>query len=178
MDFTTGADTAHLGSVTAERFATRLDQRGFKVVTQGVVGTLLSLERQRQLLGCADDSTDCVAEATYRVSTPCLLRKAPATSACESFALDGGTWGLVWEAKTAVERRQVEGCIHVIARRVDGGTLVLCATCGAFSRAIVRFDDADESDAGPTAQLLVTLDGDGRDGGPLESFRGLAFAPD
>ncbi len=46
-----------------ETFALRLSQSGkVRVTTPRDVGTVLGIERQRQLLGCADDSTSCLAE--------------------------------------------------------------------------------------------------------------------
>ena len=64
LDFGVVGGDAQLASVYAERFATRLDQRGVKATTQQSVSSLLSLERQRQLLGCAEEgeSGSCMAE--------------------------------------------------------------------------------------------------------------------
>ncbi|MBL8936890.1 MAG: hypothetical protein JNM69_20185 [Archangium sp.] len=46
-----------------ETFALRLSQGGrVRVTTPRDVVTVLGVERQRQLLGCADDSTSCLAE--------------------------------------------------------------------------------------------------------------------
>jgi len=46
-----------------ETFALRLSQDGkVRVTTRRDVVTMLGVERQRQLLGCADDSTSCLAE--------------------------------------------------------------------------------------------------------------------
>lgn len=46
-----------------ETFALRLSQGGtVRVTTPRDVVTVLGLERQRQLMGCADDSTSCLAE--------------------------------------------------------------------------------------------------------------------
>ena len=47
----------------SEFFAQELAQRsGFRVVTSGEVATLLGLERQKQLLGCSEETTSCMAE--------------------------------------------------------------------------------------------------------------------
>ena len=62
LDFGVVGGDARLGTVYAERFATRLDQRGVKTSTQQAMSSMLSLERQKQLLGCADDSASCMAE--------------------------------------------------------------------------------------------------------------------
>lgn len=46
-----------------ETFALRLSQDGrVRVTTRRDVVTMLGVERQRQLLGCAEDSTSCLAE--------------------------------------------------------------------------------------------------------------------
>lgn len=53
---------ADLAEFYAEHLATALRRQGLKVVTAGEIAALLSMERQRQLLGCAQDATSCVAE--------------------------------------------------------------------------------------------------------------------
>lgn len=45
-----------------ERFAAVMAEGGVVVTTQRDVGQILGLERQRQLLGCSDESTSCLAE--------------------------------------------------------------------------------------------------------------------
>lgn len=45
-----------------ERIATIMGENGVTVTTQRDVAQLLGLERQRQLLGCAEDSSDCLVE--------------------------------------------------------------------------------------------------------------------
>ncbi len=42
--------------------AERLTREGFKVVTPREISTALGLERQKQLLGCPEDATSCLAE--------------------------------------------------------------------------------------------------------------------
>ena len=40
-----------------------VQRRGFfQVISQQDIATMLGLERQKQLMGCADDSTSCLAE--------------------------------------------------------------------------------------------------------------------
>ena len=47
----------------SEFFAQELAQKsGYRVFTQGEVGALLGLERQRQLLGCSEDASSCMSE--------------------------------------------------------------------------------------------------------------------
>ncbi|MEW5740825.1 MAG: FlgO family outer membrane protein [Myxococcota bacterium] len=62
VDFTVVGSDARLGEVFAGRLASRLEERGAKVITQQTVRSLLSNERQRQLLGCAEEGTNCIAE--------------------------------------------------------------------------------------------------------------------
>jgi hypothetical protein len=52
-----------VGDIHLERFATVLGNTpGLDVTTRRDIEQLLGLERQRALLGCADDSTSCLAE--------------------------------------------------------------------------------------------------------------------
>jgi hypothetical protein len=59
---------AHVGvddSVAAmfsQHFAQQLELNGVHVVAQQEIAALIGLERQKQLLGCSDGSTNCVAE--------------------------------------------------------------------------------------------------------------------
>ncbi|MBL8920178.1 MAG: PEGA domain-containing protein [Myxococcaceae bacterium] len=56
-DFTTTAGNESLAAMLAGSVATEIDRTGlFQVTTSDQVRSLLSLERQRQLLGCNDDS--------------------------------------------------------------------------------------------------------------------------
>jgi len=51
-----------LATFYSDHVAAALRTRGFKVVTAAEMAGLLSMERQKQLLGCAEDSTSCLAE--------------------------------------------------------------------------------------------------------------------
>ncbi len=51
-----------LAAFYADHFAQALRKEGFQVVTSSELNALLSLDRQKQLLGCSEDSTSCVAE--------------------------------------------------------------------------------------------------------------------
>jgi hypothetical protein len=53
---------ADLADFYAEHLAQALRERGLKVVTASEIATLLSMERQKQLLGCTDDAASCIAE--------------------------------------------------------------------------------------------------------------------
>ncbi|MBK7859231.1 MAG: hypothetical protein IPJ65_11545 [Archangiaceae bacterium] len=46
----------------AEHFAQQLSQRGCKVTSSAQIAAVLGLERQKQLLGCADESSSCNIE--------------------------------------------------------------------------------------------------------------------
>lgn len=62
-----------------EQFAADLRQAGLTVVTQGDIGALLGLERQKQLLGCSDDSSACMAELANALGTDVVVLGAVAT---------------------------------------------------------------------------------------------------
>src|SRR2546430_2430818 len=46
----------------SEHFAQELGNEGLSVITEREISTLLGLERQRQLLGCSENSVSCAAE--------------------------------------------------------------------------------------------------------------------
>lgn len=50
------------GSFLAETLAAAMTSRSVRVVTQKEIASMLGLERQKQLLGCSDESSSCVAE--------------------------------------------------------------------------------------------------------------------
>lgn len=57
-----GVDKA-LSTFLSEHFAQRLGEAlGAPVTTPKTIATVLGMERQKQMLGCADNSTSCVAE--------------------------------------------------------------------------------------------------------------------
>ncbi len=49
-------------AVFSDYFAQQLSTYGIRVTTEAEVQAVLGLERQRQLLGCSDDSASCMAE--------------------------------------------------------------------------------------------------------------------
>ncbi|MEW5743494.1 MAG: hypothetical protein AB1938_31575 [Myxococcota bacterium] len=51
-----------LAAFYADHLALALRQRGLKVVSASEIAAMLSQERQKQLLGCAEDSSSCLAE--------------------------------------------------------------------------------------------------------------------
>lgn len=51
-----------LAGFYADRLAQALRAHGFKVVTSSEIAALLSNERQKELLGCADSANSCMAE--------------------------------------------------------------------------------------------------------------------
>lgn len=62
LDFNVIGLDQKLGSFYAEHLSVRLEGLGLRVTTQRDVASVLSLERQKQLLGCAEDSSACMAE--------------------------------------------------------------------------------------------------------------------
>jgi TolB-like protein len=73
LDFTVIGGDERLGSVYADRLAARLEQRGVVVITQQTISSMLSLERQRQLLGCGTEATSCVAELAGALGSSYLM---------------------------------------------------------------------------------------------------------
>ncbi|MEW5741640.1 MAG: FlgO family outer membrane protein [Myxococcota bacterium] len=65
--------TAELATFAAEHVGQTLGARGFKVVTPRDMQAILGLERQKQLLGCADDGTSCAAELAQAIGADLLL---------------------------------------------------------------------------------------------------------
>ena len=60
MPFTTVDVSEGKGALTSEHLATQLIAQGLRVSTPRDISTVLGLERQKQLLGCGDDS--CISE--------------------------------------------------------------------------------------------------------------------
>lgn len=54
--------TTKQGEFFADYFAQQLGAQGLTVTTASEIATLLGFERQKQLLGCGDESSTCVAE--------------------------------------------------------------------------------------------------------------------
>lgn len=61
-DWTRVEVSAELSTFYAAHLAQALRAKGFEVVTAAELGTLLGMERQRQLLGCSTDASSCFTE--------------------------------------------------------------------------------------------------------------------
>jgi hypothetical protein len=57
-----GGVDADFGGLVTDELARMLTSGAFKVTTAAQLSTVLGLERQRQLMGCGEDSTSCAAE--------------------------------------------------------------------------------------------------------------------
>jgi TolB-like protein len=73
VDFEVVGGDARLGAVYAERLASHLEDRGLKVVTQQTIRSILTVERQKQLLGCGDDSSSCLTELAGALGSSYLM---------------------------------------------------------------------------------------------------------
>src|SRR5438874_12417022 len=63
------------GVYYSEHFAHVLEEKGrVEVLTPGAIADLLTIERQKQLLGCAEESASCLAEITDALGAAVLLR--------------------------------------------------------------------------------------------------------
>lgn len=63
---------AEMAGYAEDRLAIQLGQRGYRVTTPADIKALLGLERQRQLLGCADD-TSCTMEIGAALGVPLIV---------------------------------------------------------------------------------------------------------
>jgi hypothetical protein len=60
--FNGGNVPADVVGVASEHFAQQLALQGFRVVTAAEIQSALGVERQKQLLGCSDEGSSCLAE--------------------------------------------------------------------------------------------------------------------
>src|SRR5882757_2883687 len=58
-----------LGGYAEDRLAAKLAARGFQVTTPADLEAVMGLERQKQLLGCSEDSS-CLAEISSALGVP------------------------------------------------------------------------------------------------------------
>jgi hypothetical protein len=62
------------GAFFADHFAQELGrQRGLSVMTASDVGTLIGMERQRQLLGCSSEGSSCLAEVAGALGVDAVI---------------------------------------------------------------------------------------------------------
>lgn len=84
---------AGLATVVTEELARALPPEAFKVTTTQQLATVLGLERQRQLLGCGEETTSCVAEIASalgaEVVTQTTLAKIGAGLRCTTTFIGG-----------------------------------------------------------------------------------------
>ncbi|MBK7859850.1 MAG: hypothetical protein IPJ65_14750 [Archangiaceae bacterium] len=62
-----------VAEVASDHFAQQLSGQGFRVVTAKELAALIGIERQKQLLGCADSDSSCLAELTNALGTDALV---------------------------------------------------------------------------------------------------------
>jgi TolB-like protein len=69
------APDAVLSNTTSEQLATELARSdAVEVVTSADLAALIGMERQRQLLGCTEESTSCMAELTAALGAPWVVQ--------------------------------------------------------------------------------------------------------
>jgi hypothetical protein len=83
----------------------------FDTISSREVQVLLGLERQKQLLGCADDSTSCLAELSGALGARFVLSGALAPL--------GGTWQLTLQLQDTTKNMTV-GRASRLAKNLDG----------------------------------------------------------
>lgn len=72
-DFQTANVAPDVARFCQEHLATELSARGLRVVTSREIESMLGMERQKQLIGCADDSTSCMTELANALGTDGIL---------------------------------------------------------------------------------------------------------
>jgi TolB-like protein len=82
-----GEGATALADALTEQVLTELQHAGVSAVGQSDVAAILGLERQKELLGCADKATSCLAELTGALGAAYLLTGA-LSRAGESWRLD------------------------------------------------------------------------------------------
>ncbi len=60
-------------AVLMDPFVAELSRRGFQVTTQRDIAAMLGIERQKQLLGCADASSSCLTELAGALGSDALV---------------------------------------------------------------------------------------------------------
>ncbi len=132
---------ARYGDFLSEHLAQQLKFEGLQVVTSKEVALLLGFERQKQLLGCGDDSSSCMAELANALGVDGVLMGDLAKVGSKTqinlkiiSARDGKTLAAfsdraegdeaVVDTLTRSARvlaQGVGGALHRELRRVDGG---------------------------------------------------------
>lgn len=168
-DFQTSAGNEPLAAMIAGSVATEIDRTGlFQVTTSDQVRALLSLERQRQLLGCSDDS--CSSDVASQLGVDFMLngrlsRLTDAKKATTAVSLDlvllevkSGKRVSSREVKAASEAELVsklqEGVAGLIAPLLAGrqGFLVVIAS---EDGSIVKIDGTQLATTPMTQRLAV-----------------------
>lgn len=96
---------AQQGALVAEEIARALPSSAFKVTTAAQLQAVLGMERQRQLLGCGEDSNSCVTELANALGTDVI---ATSTLARTSDGLRCNVVFMSGRDGTALERVSVE----------------------------------------------------------------------
>lgn len=116
----TGSDPS-LGAAASEQLSTELARDSSKeIVSAGDLVTLIGVERQRQLLGCGDESSSCMAELTAALGAPWVvagsLSRVGALLRVDVKLLptNGGS-AVVREGRTLANDDQLPGAITEIA---------------------------------------------------------------
>ncbi len=65
---------AKVAAAMTEAVTAEIDARGYyEAISSGEIATLLGVERQKQLLGCGEDSTSCVTEIASALGAPFVM---------------------------------------------------------------------------------------------------------
>jgi hypothetical protein len=143
----------------AEHVASNLRAPGLSVVTAREISTLLGLERQKQLLGCGEAVTSCIAEMANALGVDAVI--------VGDVAKFGQTYQLNLKALNAADAKVLASR----SARVEGDVAAL----DALARLGRELSGALFEAKGRTAPVELKAAGDGGGGGP--SVRTLGFIP-
>lgn len=62
-----------LATFYSDHFANQLTLQGLRVLTASEIGTMIGFERQKELLGCTDESQSCMAELANALGVDALI---------------------------------------------------------------------------------------------------------
>lgn len=96
-----------------ETFAQQLSLQGLRVTTPNEIQSVLGFERQKQLLGCSDDSSSCLAELAGALGVDALVTG--------SVAKFGNTFAINLKIVSAKDAKP----LSVASTRLDGENTVL-----------------------------------------------------
>lgn len=115
-----------------DHFADRLAERGISVITPREIASLIGLERQKALLGCASDSPSCMAEIANALGVDGLVL-GDIAKVGDRFQVNLKIINAVDGRRLATHSESVAGEAQVL-EALDRGALELSRSVGGYPR--------------------------------------------